>query len=124
MSTRDSVQIPDDRDFDHFRTECNSDDGWSLTYNKSGIVVWIQILEAEKALHKIKVRNAPWSVEGSGPAQATRVLLWLQATGPGWQGGCFLILLFINNFSFPSLATSTFLPLLGSTQETQGSFQA
>ncbi|CAI5773636.1 START domain-containing protein 10 [Podarcis raffonei] len=56
MSTRDSVQIPDDRDFDHFRTECNSDDGWSLTYNKSGIVVWIQILEAEKSLHKIKCR--------------------------------------------------------------------
>uniref|UniRef100_A0A803SYS8 START domain-containing protein n=1 Tax=Anolis carolinensis TaxID=28377 RepID=A0A803SYS8_ANOCA len=57
MSTRDSVQIPDDRDFELFRTECNSEQGWSLTYNKSGVVVWVQILEAEKSLHKIKVRG-------------------------------------------------------------------
>ncbi|XP_044878983.1 START domain-containing protein 10 [Mauremys mutica] len=56
MSTRESVQIPDDRDFNNFRTECNSDAGWSQTYNKSGIVVWIQILEVEGSLHKIKCR--------------------------------------------------------------------
>ncbi|XP_060627299.1 START domain-containing protein 10 [Anolis sagrei] len=56
MSTRDSVQIPDDRDFELFRTECNSEQGWNLTYNKSGVVVWVQILEAEKSLHKIKCR--------------------------------------------------------------------
>uniref|UniRef100_A0A452GHE4 START domain-containing protein n=1 Tax=Gopherus agassizii TaxID=38772 RepID=A0A452GHE4_9SAUR len=56
MSTRESVQIPDDRDFNNFRTECNSDVGWSQTYNKSGIVVWIQILEVERSLHKIKCR--------------------------------------------------------------------
>ncbi|XP_030412304.1 START domain-containing protein 10 [Gopherus flavomarginatus] len=56
MSTRESVQIPDDRDFNNFRTECNSDAGWSQTYNKSGIVVWIQILEVERSLHKIKCR--------------------------------------------------------------------
>lgn len=59
MSGRESVQIPDDRDFDHFRTECNSEAGWHLTYHRSGIAVWIQVLEAEKSLHKIKVRPAP-----------------------------------------------------------------
>ncbi|KAM6447753.1 START domain-containing protein 10 isoform 1-T1 [Liasis olivaceus] len=56
MSARESVQIPDDRDFDHFRTECNSEVGWNLTYHRSGIAVWIQMLEAEKSLHKIKCR--------------------------------------------------------------------
>lgn len=55
MSGRESVQIPDDRDFDQFRTECNSEAGWHLTYHRSGIAVWIQMLEAEKSLHKIKV---------------------------------------------------------------------
>ncbi|XP_030055841.1 START domain-containing protein 10 [Microcaecilia unicolor] len=54
--SRESVQIPDDRDFQNFRTECNSVAGWNLTYNKSGIAVWIQILEEERALHKIKCR--------------------------------------------------------------------
>lgn len=62
MSTRESVQIPDDRDFDNFQMECNSDDGWSQTYSKSGIVVWIQILEAERSLHKIKVSSEAWAV--------------------------------------------------------------
>lgn len=52
--TRESVQIPDDRDFSNFRTECNSEEGWSQTYHKGGITVWIQILEEERALHKIK----------------------------------------------------------------------
>ncbi|KAM3837534.1 LOW QUALITY PROTEIN: START domain-containing protein 10 [Vipera latastei] len=56
MSGRESVQIPDDRDFDQFRTECNSEAGWHLTYHRSGIAVWIQMLEAEKSLHKIKCR--------------------------------------------------------------------
>lgn len=54
--TRESVQIPDDRDFSNFRTECNSAEGWSQTYHKGGITVWIQILEEERALHKIKCR--------------------------------------------------------------------
>nr|XP_033805533.1 START domain-containing protein 10 [Geotrypetes seraphini] len=54
--SRESVQVPDDRDFQHFRTECSSEAGWSLTYNKSGLTVWIQILEEERALHKIKCR--------------------------------------------------------------------
>ncbi|KAE8628177.1 hypothetical protein XENTR_v10007376 [Xenopus tropicalis] len=54
--SRDSVQIPDDRDFQTFRTECYSDAGWTMTYSKSGITVWIQILEEERALHKIKCK--------------------------------------------------------------------
>ncbi|MCJ8739872.1 hypothetical protein PDJAM_G00052260 [Pangasius djambal] len=48
------VLIPDDRAFSNFKHECLSDEGWSLTYNKSGITVLIQILEEEKSLHKIK----------------------------------------------------------------------
>ncbi|XP_029457905.1 START domain-containing protein 10 [Rhinatrema bivittatum] len=54
--SRESVQIPDDRDFQNFRSECHSEAGWSQTYSKSGITVWIQILEEERALHKIKCR--------------------------------------------------------------------
>uniref|UniRef100_A0A3B3QKJ2 START domain-containing protein 10 n=1 Tax=Paramormyrops kingsleyae TaxID=1676925 RepID=A0A3B3QKJ2_9TELE len=50
----EAVLIPDDRAFSNFKNECNSADGWTLTYNKSGISVWIQILEEEKSLHKIK----------------------------------------------------------------------
>ncbi|XP_078514740.1 START domain-containing protein 10 isoform X1 [Lissotriton helveticus] len=52
--TRESVQIPDDRDFSNFRTECHSEEGWTQTYHKGGITVWIQILEEERSLHKIK----------------------------------------------------------------------
>ncbi|XP_026872632.1 START domain-containing protein 10 [Electrophorus electricus] len=52
----EEVLIPDDIAFSNFKSECNSDEGWSLTYNKSGITVWIQILEEEKSLHKIKCR--------------------------------------------------------------------
>lgn len=56
MSGRDSVQIPDDRDFGAFRAQCESESGWSLTYSKGGVGVWVQLLEPERALHKIKVR--------------------------------------------------------------------
>lgn len=56
MSGRDSVQIPDDRDFGAFRAQCESERGWSLTYSKGGVGVWVQLLEPERALHKIKVR--------------------------------------------------------------------
>ncbi|XP_062423483.1 START domain-containing protein 10 [Rhea pennata] len=56
MSARDSVQIPDDRDFRDFRAECESEAGWSLTYSKAGVAVWVQLLEAERSLHKIKCR--------------------------------------------------------------------
>ncbi|OCT96294.1 hypothetical protein XELAEV_18013970mg [Xenopus laevis] len=54
--SRDSVQIPDDRDFQNFRSECYSDAGWTMTYSKSGVTVWIQILEEERALHKIRCK--------------------------------------------------------------------
>ncbi|KAL4647080.1 PCTP-like protein [Arapaima gigas] len=50
----EAVLIPDDRAFSSFRTECKSVEGWSLSYNKNGITVWIQVLEEEKSLHKIK----------------------------------------------------------------------
>ncbi|CAN8194904.1 unnamed protein product [Coccothraustes coccothraustes] len=56
MSSRDSVQIPDDRDFGAFRAQCESERGWSLTYSKGGVGVWVQLLEPERALHKIKCR--------------------------------------------------------------------
>ncbi|KPP67833.1 hypothetical protein Z043_113532 [Scleropages formosus] len=50
----EAVLIPDDRAFSSFRSECCTMEGWNLTYNKNGITVWIQILEEEKSLHKIK----------------------------------------------------------------------
>ncbi|XP_072900442.1 START domain-containing protein 10 [Hemitrygon akajei] len=53
---RESVQVPDDVDFTSFREECNSDKGWCLKYKRSGITVWVQMTEEEKALHKIKCR--------------------------------------------------------------------
>ncbi|ROL54712.1 START domain-containing protein 10 [Anabarilius grahami] len=55
MMSGEEVLIPDDRAFSRFKHECQSDEGWSLTYNKSSICVWIQVLEEEKSLHKIKV---------------------------------------------------------------------
>lgn len=59
MMSSEAVLIPDDRAFSNFKHECVSDEGWSLTYSKSGITVLIQILEEEKSLHKIKVRDTP-----------------------------------------------------------------
>ncbi|KAI6079241.1 PCTP-like protein [Aix galericulata] len=56
MSGRDSVQIPDDRDFRAFRAECECERGWSLSYSKAGVAVWVQLLEPERSLHKIKCR--------------------------------------------------------------------
>ncbi|KAK7155960.1 hypothetical protein R3I94_006127 [Phoxinus phoxinus] len=56
MVSGEEVLIPDDRAFSRFQRECECDEGWSLTYNKSSICVWIQILEEEKSLHKIKCR--------------------------------------------------------------------
>ncbi|XP_028817692.1 START domain-containing protein 10 [Denticeps clupeoides] len=52
----EAALIPDDGAFSDFRNECLSEEGWSLTYNKSGTTVWVQILEEEKSLHKIKCR--------------------------------------------------------------------
>jgi len=55
MMSGEEVLIPDDRAFSRFQRECECDEGWTPTYNKSSICVWIQILEEEKSLHKIKV---------------------------------------------------------------------
>lgn len=59
MNTGDeAVLIPDDRAFSRFKHECEAGEGWSLTHNKHNICVWIQLLEEDKSLHKIKCRMA------------------------------------------------------------------
>lgn len=58
MMSEEEVLIPDDRAFSRFKHECQSEEDWSLTYNKNHICVWIQVLEEEKSLHRIKVSNA------------------------------------------------------------------
>lgn len=55
MLGRDSVQVPDDQDFRSFRSECEAEAGWNLTYSKAGVSVWVQAVEMDRALHKIKV---------------------------------------------------------------------
>ncbi|XP_028904428.1 START domain-containing protein 10 [Ornithorhynchus anatinus] len=55
-SGRDSVQVPDDHDFQSFRAECEAGEGWVLSYSKAGLGVWVQAGEPERALHKIKCR--------------------------------------------------------------------
>lgn len=52
----DGVTIPDDRAFASFKAECLCEEGWTLTYNKSGITVWTQSMDEEKSIHKIKCR--------------------------------------------------------------------
>ncbi|KAB1272583.1 START domain-containing protein 10 [Camelus dromedarius] len=51
---RDSVQVPDDQDFRSFRSECEAEAGWNLTYSKAGVSVWVQAMEMDRTLHKIK----------------------------------------------------------------------
>uniref|UniRef100_A0A8C6RJK8 StAR related lipid transfer domain containing 10 n=1 Tax=Nannospalax galili TaxID=1026970 RepID=A0A8C6RJK8_NANGA len=53
---RESVQVPDDQDFRSFRSECEAEVGWNLTYSKAGVSVWVQALEMDRPLHKIKCR--------------------------------------------------------------------
>ncbi|XDA84427.1 hypothetical protein R6Z07F_014239 [Ovis aries] len=53
---RDSVQVPDDQDFRSFRSECEAEAGWNLTYSKAGVSVWVQAVEMDRTLHKIKCR--------------------------------------------------------------------
>ncbi|XP_060032854.1 START domain-containing protein 10 isoform X1 [Erinaceus europaeus] len=53
---RDSVQVPDDQDFRSFRSECEAEAGWNLTYSKAGVSVWVQAVEVDRPLHKIKCR--------------------------------------------------------------------
>lgn len=52
---RESVQVPDDQDFRSFRSECEAEVGWNLTYSKAGVSVWVQAVEMDRTLHKIKV---------------------------------------------------------------------
>ncbi|XP_054020889.1 START domain-containing protein 10 [Dryobates pubescens] len=56
MSCRDSVQVPDDSDFGAFRAQCEAERGWSLSYSKGGVAVWVQPPEPHAAPHKIKCR--------------------------------------------------------------------
>uniref|UniRef100_A0A672M4U7 START domain-containing protein 10 n=1 Tax=Sinocyclocheilus grahami TaxID=75366 RepID=A0A672M4U7_SINGR len=56
MMSEEEVLIPDDRAFSRFKHECESEEDWSLTYNKSSICVWIQVLQEERSLHRIKCR--------------------------------------------------------------------
>lgn len=53
---RDSVQVPDDQDFRSFRSECEAEAGWNLTYSKAGVSVWVQAMQMDRTLHKIKCR--------------------------------------------------------------------
>ncbi|XP_072432861.1 START domain-containing protein 10 isoform X1 [Chiloscyllium punctatum] len=53
---KETVQVPDDGDFRSFREECHSESGWSLKHDGSGIRVWVQMTEGDRALHRIKCR--------------------------------------------------------------------
>lgn len=64
MMTGEQVLIPDDRAFSRFKRECQSEEDWSLTYNKNSICVWIQVLEEDKSLHKIKVSGSDLASAG------------------------------------------------------------
>ncbi|KAK2100925.1 START domain-containing protein 10 [Saguinus oedipus] len=57
---RESVQVPDDQDFRSFRLECEAEVGWNLTYSKAGVSVWVQAVEMDRTLHKIKGRLGVW----------------------------------------------------------------
>lgn len=79
---RDSVQVPDDQDFRSFRSECEAEEGWNLTYSKAGVSVWVQAVEMDRTLHKIKV-GLPCptcSLQGAQPPQTGSLLLPRRAT--------------------------------------------
>ncbi|CAI5780347.1 PCTP [Podarcis lilfordi] len=48
--------IPDDSDFNTFRDQCESQEGWSSRYNKGGVAVWTQMQPESKTVQKIKMR--------------------------------------------------------------------
>uniref|UniRef100_A0A8C3KZ16 START domain-containing protein n=1 Tax=Chrysolophus pictus TaxID=9089 RepID=A0A8C3KZ16_CHRPC len=56
MSCRDSVQIPDDRDFVAFREECESDRDWKVSYSKGSVSVWVRAGGSESCVQSIKCR--------------------------------------------------------------------
>lgn len=89
---RDSVQVPDDQDFRSFRSECEAEEGWNLTYSKAGVSVWVHAVEMDRTLHKIKVglpcptcslhrTLAAWDGEG-GRATDTWLCTWPQKESP------------------------------------------
>ncbi|OWK17717.1 STARD10, partial [Cervus elaphus hippelaphus] len=61
---RDCVQVPDDQDFRSFRSECEAEAGWNLTYSKAGVSVWVQAVEMDRTLHKIK--DPGWQILKAG----------------------------------------------------------
>lgn len=74
---RDSVQVPDDQDFRSFRSECEAEAGWNLTYSKAGVSVWVQAVEMDRTLHKIKVglpchTCSPAASDKESPGQPAR----------------------------------------------------
>ncbi|OBS70530.1 hypothetical protein A6R68_00922 [Neotoma lepida] len=62
---RESVQVPDDQDFRSFRSECEAEVGWNLTYSKAGVSVWVQAVEMDRTLHKIKVSTLNPGIVGA-----------------------------------------------------------
>uniref|UniRef100_A0A8D0G4S0 START domain-containing protein n=1 Tax=Sphenodon punctatus TaxID=8508 RepID=A0A8D0G4S0_SPHPU len=52
------VYIPDDSDFNSFRDQCESQEGWHSQYNKGGVTVWSQAQEESKTVQKIKMQIA------------------------------------------------------------------
>lgn len=56
MSKGETVQIPDDEAFQSFRNDCESTDGWDVTYNKGTVAVWTQPLRNGTFVQKLKTR--------------------------------------------------------------------
>ncbi|XP_029463117.1 START domain-containing protein 10-like [Rhinatrema bivittatum] len=54
----ESLQVPDDKAFLSFRTQCESEQGWLSKYSKGGIGIWVQPPPPQNskalAVHKIK----------------------------------------------------------------------
>lgn len=81
---RESVQVPDDQDFRSFRSECEAEVGWNLTYSKAGVSVWVQAVEMDRTLHKIKV-GLPCgicSLHSSRTVSHRSLLIQIQTRGP------------------------------------------
>lgn len=81
---RESVQVPDDQDFRSFRSECEAEVGWNLTYSKAGVSVWVQAVEMDRTLHKIKVGLpcGTCSLHSSRTVSHSSLLVQTQIGGP------------------------------------------
>ncbi|KAI2561707.1 StAR related lipid transfer domain containing 10, partial [Homo sapiens] len=86
---RESVQVPDDQDFRSFRSECEAEVGWNLTYSRAGVSVWVQAVEMDRTLHKIKppagTQDCGWQILKAGLQYPC--LAQSQATGQAWGLG-------------------------------------